>query len=52
MDFRMVNIAAMSLIITTSIEKQVDFWLAYLLPTSLLVVASIPIIVWNKRIGE
>lgn len=48
----MVNIAALSSIPTTLLEKHVGFWAAYLLPTVVLIVAAIPAIVWHKNLGE
>ncbi|KAI1502422.1 MFS general substrate transporter [Biscogniauxia marginata] len=46
----MVNVAALSSIPTTLIEKHVDFWAAYLLPTCILVISIIPVFLWNKRL--
>lgn len=48
----MVNIAALSSIPTTLLEKHVDFWAAFILPTCILVVAIIPVIWWHKRLGK
>lgn len=48
----MVNIGALSSIPTTFMEKYIGFWAAYLLPTCILVVTIIPVIFWNKRLGE
>ncbi|KAI1073902.1 MFS general substrate transporter [Whalleya microplaca] len=46
----MVNVASLSSIPTTLMEKHIDFWAAYLLPTCILVVAVIPVTIWNKRL--
>ncbi|KAI0909407.1 oligopeptide transporter [Ustulina deusta] len=46
----MVNIAALSSIPTTLLEKHTGFWAAYLLPTAILIIASIPAIVWHKKL--
>ncbi|OTA98393.1 hypothetical protein M426DRAFT_326018 [Hypoxylon sp. CI-4A] len=46
----MANIASLSSIPTTFMEKYIDFWAAYLLPTALLIVAVIPVIFWNKKL--
>ncbi|KAF7949336.1 uncharacterized protein EAE97_002845 [Botrytis byssoidea] len=46
----MVNIAALSSIPTTFMEKYIGFWAAFLLPTCVLVVTIIPVIVWNERL--
>ncbi|KAJ2992808.1 hypothetical protein NUW58_g755 [Xylaria curta] len=46
----MVNIAALSSIPTTLLEKHVGFWAAYLLPTGILILASIPVLLWNEKI--
>lgn len=48
----MVNIAALSSIPTTLLEKHTGFWAAYLLPTAILIIASIPAIVWHKKLGK
>ncbi|GAW20387.1 hypothetical protein ANO14919_098930 [Xylariales sp. No.14919] len=45
----MVNIAALSSIPTTLLEKHVGFWAAYLLPTVVLIVACVPALIWRKR---
>jgi POT family proton-dependent oligopeptide transporter len=44
-----INIGALSLIITTSIEKYHSFWLAYLLPTIVFVGAIIVLIIGRNR---
>ncbi|KAF2794545.1 oligopeptide transporter [Melanomma pulvis-pyrius CBS 109.77] len=46
----MVNIASLSSIPTTLMEKHIDFWAAYLLPTLILAIAVLPVILWNKRL--
>lgn len=33
-------------------EKHIDFWAAYLLPTCVLAVSIIPVMVLNGRLGE
>ncbi|KAI1457796.1 hypothetical protein F4805DRAFT_474895 [Annulohypoxylon moriforme] len=46
----MVNIAALSSIPTTLMEKHIDFWAAYLLPTCILVVSIVPVLTYHKRL--
>ncbi|KAI0416385.1 oligopeptide transporter [Xylaria grammica] len=48
----MVNIAALSSIPTTLLEKHVGFWAAYLLPTVVLIVACVPALIWRKRFAR
>ncbi|KAI0380512.1 hypothetical protein F5Y04DRAFT_281905 [Hypomontagnella monticulosa] len=48
----MVNIASLSSIPTTLLEKYIDFWAAYLLPTCILVIAVFPVIFWNRRLDS
>ncbi|KAJ8132569.1 hypothetical protein O1611_g1054 [Lasiodiplodia mahajangana] len=46
----MVNIAALSSIPTTLLEKHVGFWAANLLPTAVLAVSSVPALLWHKKL--
>ncbi|KAI5923269.1 MFS general substrate transporter [Camillea tinctor] len=46
----MVNIAALSSIPTTLMEKHIGFWPTYLLPTCVLVIFIIPVILWNRQL--
>ncbi|RWA11501.1 hypothetical protein EKO27_g3599 [Xylaria grammica] len=46
----MVNIAALSSIATTLVEKHVDFWAAYLLATGIFLLGIIPVLVWSRHI--
>lgn len=48
---KMVNIAALSSIPTTLMERHIGFWAAYLLLTCIFVVAVILVIFWNSRLG-
>ncbi|UJR19089.1 hypothetical protein I4U23_022220 [Adineta vaga] len=44
-----INIGALSLILTTNIEKYLSFWLAYLIPTVVFVGAIIVLIIGRNR---
>lgn len=46
----MVNIAALSSIATTLVEKHVDFWVAYLLAVGLFVLGIIPVLLWSRHL--
>ncbi|KAI0403901.1 MFS general substrate transporter [Xylaria palmicola] len=46
----MVNIAALSSIATTLVEKNVDFWAAYLLATGIFLLGIIPVLVWSRHL--
>ncbi|CAH0051184.1 unnamed protein product [Clonostachys solani] len=46
----MVNVGSLVTIATTLIERHVDFWLAFLLPTVIFVITIFPAIWWHKRI--
>lgn len=48
----MVNVGSLVTIATTLIERHVDFWLAFLLPTVIFVITIFPAIWWHKRIGK
>jgi POT family proton-dependent oligopeptide transporter len=47
----MVNVAALSSIPTTLLEKHIDFWAAYLLPTCIFALSVIPVLVYRDRLG-
>ncbi|KAI1174990.1 major facilitator superfamily domain-containing protein [Nemania sp. FL0916] len=44
------NIASLSSIGTTLIEKRLDFWIAYLIPTAIFTAAFLPLAWWGRRI--
>ncbi|KAI0390278.1 oligopeptide transporter [Xylariaceae sp. FL0594] len=46
----MVNVASLSTIATTLLEKHVGFWAAYLLPTAVLVISCLPLIFWKQKL--
>ncbi|KAI1129717.1 MFS general substrate transporter [Nemania abortiva] len=46
----MVNIAALSSIATTLVEKHVDFWAAYLLATGIFLLGIIPVLLWSRHL--
>ncbi|KAG9236197.1 POT family-domain-containing protein [Amylocarpus encephaloides] len=46
----MSNIAALFIIPATLVEKHIGFWACYLLPTCVLIVAVIPVLIWNRRL--
>ncbi|KAI8946014.1 MFS general substrate transporter [Xylaria longipes] len=46
----MVNIAPLSSIATTLVEKHVDFWAAYLLATSIFLLGIIPVLLWSGHL--
>ncbi|KAH9883703.1 oligopeptide transporter [Xylariomycetidae sp. FL2044] len=46
----MANIASLSSIPTTLLEKHVGFWAAFLLPTCVFVLSTVPILVWHRRL--
>ncbi|KAI9659785.1 MAG: peptide transporter ptr2 [Bathelium mastoideum] len=46
----MVNVAGLSSLATTFMEKYIGFWAAYLLPTCFLLAAIIPLIIWHSRL--
>ncbi|KAI0893408.1 MFS general substrate transporter [Annulohypoxylon nitens] len=46
----MANIASLSSIPTTLMEKHIDFWAAYLLPTCFLTLSVIPVLLWNRKL--
>ena len=50
--FRMVNIGALFSIPTTLMERYIGFWAAFLLPTLILIIATVPVLLWNSHLGE
>ncbi|KAF2969438.1 hypothetical protein GQX73_g4107 [Xylaria multiplex] len=44
----MINIAALSTLATTSLEKRIGFWAAYLLPLAFMSVSIVPFVLWNQ----
>ena len=48
----MVNIAGLSSLATTFMEKYIGFWAAYLLPLCFLCTGIIPLITWHKLLGN
>ncbi|RWA09392.1 hypothetical protein EKO27_g5712 [Xylaria grammica] len=48
----MINIAALSTLATTSLEKQTGFWAAYLLPLAFLSTSIVPFIFWNRSLTK
>ncbi|KAI0387566.1 oligopeptide transporter [Hypomontagnella monticulosa] len=48
----MVNIAALATLATTSMEKNIGFWAAYLLPLCFLSASIVPFILWNGRLNK
>lgn len=48
---RFTNIASLSLIASTYLEKEVDFWAAYLLPLSTVWMLIPLMLFWQKEFG-
>ncbi|KAF2756444.1 MFS general substrate transporter [Pseudovirgaria hyperparasitica] len=47
----MVNITTLAGIIpSTFLEKHIDFWAAYLMPTCILALSVVPVLLWNKSL--
>ena len=44
--------AALSLIATTFLEKEYDFWVAYLLTAAALLLSIVIFLVWQSKFGE
>lgn len=50
--FWFTNIAALSCIATTFLEKEIDFWAAYLFCTISLAISFIILLLWSKDFGK
>ncbi|KAI0014890.1 oligopeptide transporter [Xylariomycetidae sp. FL0641] len=46
----MINIATLSILATTFMEKKIGFWAAYLLALSFSGASLVPLIIWRKRL--
>ena len=49
---RFTNLAALSTLATTFLEKEYDFWAANLFATISLVVSIVVLVVWAGKLGE
>lgn len=47
----MINIASLITLATTSLEKSVGFWAAYLLPLCGLIASVVPFVLLNGRLS-